>query len=115
MHVVNERVGNVCGAKSGGKLGLPNPLGEPRAGRQPAEVLLEIGAEARNLFVLNLREEWNQDRFVEAATNEFHLASLDQLFQASKILGPMLLNPGKKRPGIVEAEMNLGDAFQGAR
>jgi len=42
MHVVNERVGNVCGAKSGGKLGLPNPLGEPRAGRQPAEVLLEI-------------------------------------------------------------------------
>jgi hypothetical protein len=34
------------------------------------------------------------------------LAALDQLFQANEILRPVFLDPGEKRPGIVEAETN---------
>ena len=34
------------------------------------------------------------------------MAALDQLFQANEILRPVFLDPGKKRPGIVETETN---------
>jgi hypothetical protein len=61
---------------------------------------------------LILGRDGDQDRFIETATDKFHLAGLDQLFQASKILRPMLLDPRKKRPRIVEAEVNLGMLFK---
>ena len=112
MHVVNKSVGNICGGQRGGKLRFPNALGKPRTGRQLAEVLLQIGGQARYLFVLIFRTNRDQDRLIEAATNKFHLAGLDEFFQANEILRPMLLNPSKKRPGIVEAKMNFRMLFE---
>ncbi len=112
MHVINQSVGNIRGGKRGGKLRLPNALSEPRAGRHFAEVLLQIGGEACNLFVLILGRNGDQDGFVETATDKFYLAGLNQLFQAGDILGPMLLNPGEKRAGIVQAEMDFWMLFE---
>ena len=112
MNVINKRVGDTSGGKRGGKLWLPNALGEPRAGRRLAEVLLQVGGQASNLFVLILGRNGDQDGLVEAAADKFHLAGLDQLFQANEILRPMFLNPGEERPGIVEAEMNLRMLFK---
>jgi hypothetical protein len=106
MDVIDERVSDVRGGESGGKLRFPDALGEPSAGRKPAEVFLEINAEAGDLFKLIFGRNRNEDRFVEAATDEFHLAALDQPFQANEILRPVFLDPSEKRPGIMEAEMN---------
>ena len=52
MHVVNQGISNIGRGKRGGKLWLPNALGEPSAGRQLAKVLLQVGGQASNLFVL---------------------------------------------------------------
>src|SRR3989440_9947442 len=112
MHVIDERVGDVGGGQGGGKLGLPNTLGEPGTGRKPAEVFLEIGSQTRNLLALIFGRNRDQDRFIEAAADQFHLAGLDQLFQANEILWPMFLDPGEKRPGIVEAETNSRVLFE---
>src|SRR6266851_3138207 len=112
MHIVNKGVGNVRGGKCGGKLGLPNAFGEPGAGRKPAEVFLEIGGEAGDLLALIFERNGDEDRFIEAATDEFDLAALDQLFQASEILRAMFLDPGEQRAGIVEAETNTGMLFE---
>jgi hypothetical protein len=37
---------------------------------------------------------------------------LDEFFQAGEILRPVLFNPGKKRAGIVEAEVNAWMRFE---
>src|SRR2546427_13023666 len=112
VHVVYEGVGNVRGGKRGGKLGLPDALGEPRAGRNPAEVFLQIGGQARNLLELIFGRDGDKDRLIEAAANELDLSALDQFFQANEILRPMILDPGKQRPGIMEAEVNTRMRFE---
>jgi len=112
MHVVYERVGNVRGGESCGKLRLPDALGKPRTRRNPAEVFFDIGGQARDLFALIFGRDGNQDRFVEAAANEFDLTALDESSQASEILRPVLFDPGKQRAGIVEAEVNFGVRFE---
>src|SRR4029077_6176838 len=75
-------------------------------------MLFDIGGEARDLFALVFGRNGNEDRFVKATTDEFHLAGLDQFFQAREILGAMFFNPGKQRAGIVEAETNAGMLFK---
>src|SRR5260370_38888277 len=52
MQVVQERVGYVRGSESSGKLGFPDALGKPSAGRNPAEVFFDIGGQTRDLFAL---------------------------------------------------------------
>src|SRR5260370_31622856 len=95
-----------------GKVGLPNRLGEPRPGRRPAEVVLDISGKPGDLFALILSGNRDQDRLVEAATDEFHPAAFGQFFQAGKILRPMFLNPAEQRAGIVQAETNSGMLFE---
>src|SRR6266478_2010382 len=85
---------------------------EKHFGRLPSEVLLEIGGEAGDLLALIFERNGDEDRFIEAATDEFDLAALDQLFQASEILRAMFLDPGEQRAGIVEAETNSGMLFE---
>src|SRR5260370_22926528 len=84
MDVIDERVSDVRGGESGGKLRFPDALGEPGAGRKPAEVFLEINAEAGDLFQLIFGRDRNQDRLIEAATYKPPLALLYQLFQANE-------------------------------
>src|SRR6266481_4048786 len=112
MDVIDKRVSDVCGCEGGGKLRLPDALGKPCAGRKPAEVFLEISCQARNLFALIFGRNRNQDRFVETAADQFHLAGLDQLFQASEIFRPMFFDPGEQRSGIVKAEMDARVLFE---
>ena len=52
MDVVHERVADAGRGQRGGKLRLPNALGEPRTGRTTAEVLFQVVGEARDLFAL---------------------------------------------------------------
>jgi len=112
MHVVHERVGNVRGGKSSGKLGLPDALSEPRARRNPAEVFFDVGGQTRDLFALIFGRDGNQDRFVEAAANEFDLTALDESSQASEILRPVLFDPCQEWAGIVKAEVNFWVRFE---
>ncbi len=112
MDVIDERVSDVGGGESGGKLRFPDALGKPGAGGKPAEMFLEINGEAGDLFKLIFGRNRNEDRFIEAATDEFHLAALDQPFQASEILRPVFLDPSEKRPGIMEAETNSRMLFK---
>jgi hypothetical protein len=111
VDVIHQRVSDVRGGKRGRKLGLPNSLGEPGAGRTTAEMFSEIGGEARDLFALIFRRDRNENRFIKSTAYEFHLPALDQLFQAGKILGTVFFDPMKKRTGIVKAEMNAGMFF----
>ena len=112
MDVIDKRVSDVCGGEGGGKLRFPDALGKPGAGRKSAEVFLEICCQARNLLALIFGRNRDQDRFVEAAADQFHLAGLNQLFQANEIFWPMFLDPGEQRPGIVEAEMDARVLFE---
>jgi hypothetical protein len=112
VDVIHQGVSNVCGGKRGRKLGLPNALGEPGAGRTTAEMIFEIGSEAGDLFALIFRRDRNENRFIKSTAYEFHLPALDQLFQAGKILGTVFFDPMKKGTGIVKTEMNAGMFFQ---
>src|SRR5260370_36026267 len=95
-----------------GKVGVPTRCGEPGPGGRPAEVFLDISGQPRDLFGLILSGNRDQDRLVEAATDEFHPAAFGQFFQAGKILRPMFLNPAEQRAGIVQAETNSGMLFE---
>jgi len=64
------------------------------------------------LFALIFRRDGDENGFVKAAADKFHLAALDQFFQADEILGAILFDPGEKRTGIVKAEMNAGMSFK---
>ena len=44
--------------------------------------------------------------------DELDLSALDQFFQANEILRPVILDPGKQRPGIMEAEVNFRVLFE---
>jgi len=112
VHVIDQGISKVSGGKHAGELGLPDTLREPGAGRNPAEVLFEISVETRDLLALILRGNRDQDGFVEASADKLDLAVLDQLSQAVEILGPMFLDPGEERAGIVEAETNARMLFE---
>jgi len=62
--------------------------------------------------VLIFGRDGNQDRFVEAAANEFDLTALDESSQASEILRPVLFDPGEERAGIVKAKVNFWVRFK---
>ncbi len=73
---------------------------------------LEIAGEARDLLKLVFGRNGDEDGLVKAATDEFNLATLDQVSKAVKIFGAMLLYPGEQRTGIVKTEANVGMFFQ---
>ena len=75
-------------------------------------MFLEISSQPADLFALIFEWNGNQDRFIEAATNELHLTALNQLFDTSEILRPMFLDPREERPGIVQAETNSRMPFK---
>jgi len=112
MDVIDKGISDVRGGKHGGKLWLPDALGEPGTGGKLAEMFLEISGKAGDLLELIFGRDGDQNRFVKAATDEFHLAGLDKIFQASEIVRPVFLDPGEQRPGIVETEMDAGMPFE---
>src|SRR5260370_41175017 len=71
VHVVYERVGDVGGSESSGKLGLPDALGKPRAGGNAADVFFEIGGQTCGLLARSFGTNGNKDSFVVASANEF--------------------------------------------
>jgi hypothetical protein len=64
------------------------------------------------LFALIFGGDGDEDRFVKAAANELYLTALDEFFQAGEVLRAMFLDPGKKRAGIVETEVNARMCFE---
>src|SRR3989441_480991 len=81
VHVINERVSDICGGQRAGELRLPHALGKPSAGRELAEEFFEIDSQARDLFPLIFGRNGNQDRYVEAAADrsEEHTSELQSL------------------------------------
>ncbi len=63
-------------------------------------------------FALIFGRDGNQDRFVEAAANEFDLTALDESSQAGEILRPVLFDPCEQWAGIVQAEVNFWVRFE---
>src|SRR2546429_6624092 len=111
VHVVHERVGDFGLGKNAGKLRLPDPLGEPSACWTRPKMLLEIAGQARDLLQLVLGRDGDENGLVEAAADEFNLATLDQVSKAVKIFGAMLLYPGEQRTGIMKTEANIPTFF----
>ena len=112
VDVIDKRVSDVCRGKDGGELRFPNALSKPRAGRDTTEVPFEVGSKAHDLFALIFQRNGNENGFIKAAADEFHLTALDQFFQAGEILRAMLLDPSEKRAGIVKPEMDAGMFFE---
>jgi hypothetical protein len=75
-------------------------------------MLLEIAGQARDLLQLVLGRDGDENGLVEAAADEFNLATLDQFSKAVKIFGAMLLYPGEQRTGIMKTEANVAMFFQ---
>jgi hypothetical protein len=75
-------------------------------------MFFEISGKTRDLFELIFLRNGDEDGFVEAATDKFDLATLDHSFQAREIFGTMLFDPGEKRSGIVQADMDAGVLFE---
>jgi hypothetical protein len=69
-------------------------------------MVLNIVRETNQLHPLIGIGDGNKDRFIEAAANHFHLAAFHQRFQALKVFGTILFDPGKQRAGIVEAHVD---------
>src|SRR5580698_4316350 len=99
MDVVDEGVADVCRGKRGGKLRLPNSLGDPGTCRATTEVFLEVAGQAGDLFALVLGGDRDQDGFVETATDEFDLPGADEGLEAREIFGTMLFDPVEERTG----------------
>src|SRR5947208_15534324 len=108
VHVVHERVGDFGLGKNAGKLRLPDPLGEPSACWTRPKMLLEIAGQARDLLQLVLGRDGDENGLVEAAADEFNLATLDQISKADKIFGAMLRYPGEQRSAIMKTEASVG-------
>jgi hypothetical protein len=64
------------------------------------------------LLNLILLRNGNENGFIEATADEFDLPALSEDLQARKIFGPVLFDPGEKRAGIVQTEMDAGMFFE---
>ncbi len=112
MNVVDQSVVDGGCGKRGGKLRLPDTLGDPGAGRTMAEMFFEIGGQAGDLFALVLGRDGDENGFVKAAADQLDLSGADEGFQAREIFGTMLFDPGEQRTGIVQAHVDAGMFFE---
>jgi len=64
------------------------------------------------LLVLVVLRNGHEDRLVKAATDEFDLATLNEIFQEFEIFGAMGFEPGEKRPGVVQPQLDAGVPFE---
>ena len=103
MHVVDERVSDAGGGENGWNLRLPDTLGQPGAGRFLAEFFAEVFAHAMNLLDLVLRRNGNEDRFVEAATDHFHLLARGKFAKLLQELRMAQFEPFEQRTCIMES------------
>ena len=60
-----------------------------------AKMFFKIGGQARDLLSLVFWRDGDEDRFVEAAADQFDLSSGDERFQTGEILGTVLFDPGE--------------------
>jgi hypothetical protein len=76
MNIIDEGVANAGGGEGGGKLWLPNTLGDPGTCRMTPEVGFQVVGETGDLFALVLMRDGDEYRFVKAATDELDLAGV---------------------------------------
>ena len=106
--VVHKRVFDARRGKRRRDRRLPNALREPRAARPRAEMLFDVIGEAHDLLVAIVRRNGRQDRLVESAARDFHLAALHESAETVEIFRVRALDPFEQRPGIMEAHANRG-------
>src|SRR6266849_908548 len=73
-------------------------------------MLFEVVRQAAELFLPIFRRNSNQNRLVEAAAHEFHLAAFDQLPQQVEEFRVPAFDPLQKRSRIVQAQVEGGVA-----
>ena len=93
MHVVHQRVFHARRSQRVRRLRLPDALGEPRAIGLAAEFFEQIFAHQLNLPELVLGRNGNQDRFVKAAADQFHLPARGQFPKMVEELRMAALHP----------------------
>ena len=113
MDIVHQGISDVGGGQRGRELRLPNAFREPRAGRTLAKMFFNVLGEQFSLLELVFRGNTHQDGLVKAATDHLDLAAGRQRPQSYEILGMICLNPGQKRTGIMQTQMNAGVLLQG--
>src|SRR5581483_7193076 len=83
------------------------PIRAPQATRPPLpKVVLDIIRQARDLLLLVLRRNGNQDRLVKSAPHHLHLPAPRQLPDQREVVGPVFLHPLKQRPRIVQSHVD---------
>ena len=85
---------------------FPDALGQPRAGRALAKMVLEIIGETYELHALVRGGNGNENRLVETAADHFDLAAFHQSFQTLKIFRAVLFDPGEQWAGVMEADVD---------
>ena len=101
MDIIQDRVAGAGFRQNGGKLRLPDTLGQPRTGGAFAEVFFDVVGQASDLFVLIRWRNGNQNRFIESAADYFYLAGLRQRSQFLKVFRVIFFDPSEQRPGVV--------------
>ena len=110
MIVVDERVIDAGGRERRRDFGLPYAFREPCAARTSAEMLVDVGGEARDLFAAVFMRDRDEDGLVEAAADHFDLAGAHERAQNVEIFGMEALDPLEERARIVKAGANRGMA-----
>src|SRR5262249_52641778 len=106
MNIINQRVLDAGSRQNGWKLRLPNALGQPGPIRRLAEKPGEIIRQTRDLLLLVLRWNGDQNGLVKSSADHFHLATVDQLSDKRKIVRTIPLNPLEQRTGIMQADVD---------
>ena len=89
-----------------GQLRFPDAFGEPGAARTLAEMFFDVIGETRDLLVAVFGRNGDQDRLVETAADDFHLAALHQRAQQIEIFGMGAFDPFQQRAGEMQTHAN---------
>ncbi len=106
--IIDEDVLHADGAERPRKVRLPHALGQPHPARAHAEVRADEFAEPRDLAPLVAVGEDRQDRLVEAARQELHLAARDDGGEPVERRRGSLAQPFEQVAGEVSGQPDLG-------
>ena len=104
VRVVEDRPGVAARGERGGQVRLPDPLGQPRAGRPRPEHLLDlVGHPAELPDAVALRQR-HEDRLRVAAAHDLDLAAIGEDPQPRDERRALRAQPVEQRPAVVERD-----------
>jgi hypothetical protein len=107
MMVVQGRIRQSQGRKSGRQIGLPDPLGQPEPFSFRTQSLFQVRAHQFDLTLLILRPQPTENRLIEAPSQNLDLSPFHHLAEKIKKGRLMVFDPFKERAGIMKGSMKI--------